>query len=103
MSDARGRLYGDCTPPGLGFQIGFSGRSAGWPFGPRRLRVYENGLMLKVLDREAWIPRSEIRWFRRGVNSLRIKWGPGRNLAAITLGFHPRQVRDLLVEARYIE
>lgn len=102
MNDERGRMIEEIVPQGLSYRAGRTGRTTSWPF-PRRLQVFERGLLLKVLDGEVWIPRDEVIAVRRAPQTIRIFWGADRrNVAAITTGFRRRPVVEALSRAGYL-
>ncbi|MEY9850640.1 hypothetical protein ABH923_000318 [Leifsonia sp. EB41] len=101
-AESRGRLVAKLAPQSIGFRTGIAPVNVGWPF-PRKLEIYENGLLVSGMGSSAWIPRTSIASVRRGPGYVRVKWetGEGNGSATIASWFRIAQVQRALESAGY--
>lgn len=90
------------APQSVGFRTGIAPVNVGWPF-PRKLEVYENGILVSGLGSSAWIPRASIVSVHRGPGNIQVKWelGEGTGSATIASWFRISQVQSALESAGY--
>jgi hypothetical protein len=101
-AEARGRLLAKVTPQSIGFRTGIAPVNVGWPF-PRKLEIYEHGILVSGLGASAWIPRASIRSLHRGPGNITLKWLSGDGTGSATVGswFRIARVQLALESAGY--